>query len=88
MNFVVTILLSYFGKAWKKAAGYITLVLLLVVAIYGLVWYGQSIEGEKQVVKELKVYRNVREKIDETPASPDVSSAVERLRESGDVRKR
>ena len=88
MTFIVSILMGYLGSTWRKLALYGTGILVILLCLYGLVLYGKSLEGEKQVVRELKVYKSVREKIDETPVSPDISSAVERLRNSGDIRKR
>lgn len=88
MSFILTVLTGYLGTVWKKAALFGTIAFLVGITIYGIISYGQSIERDKQAVKEIKVYKNVREKIDNTPVSPTVDSAIERLRESGDIRKR
>jgi hypothetical protein len=88
MTFLWGILLRYFGGVWKKLAIYATGALLVALMIFGLVQYGKGVESEKQVTRELKTYKQTRKRIDEVPISPDVTTAIERLRGNGDIRQR
>jgi hypothetical protein len=61
-------------------------VLAAVVFIIGLIQYGRQTQKHKQEVRDLKDYKETRERIDEVEVSPDRDSALERLRRNKQVR--
>lgn len=61
-------------------------VSVAVVFIFGLVQYGKKTQKHKQEVKDLKDYKDTRERIDEAEVSSDRDAALERLRSNKQVR--
>ena len=56
------------------------------VFILGLIQYGKQTQKHKQEVKDLKDYKDTRERIDEAEVSSDRDAALERLRSNKQVR--
>lgn len=56
------------------------------VFIFGLIQYGKQTQKHKQEVKDLKSYKDTRERIDEAEVSSDRDAALERLRDNKQVR--
>lgn len=56
------------------------------VFIFGLIQYGKQTQKHKQEVKDLKDYKDTRERIDEAEVSSDRDAALERLRSNKQVR--
>lgn len=61
-------------------------VLAAVVFIFGLIQYGRQTQKHKDEVKDLKDYKETRERIDEVEPSPDRDAALERLRRNNQLR--
>ena len=61
-------------------------VLAAAVFIFGLVQYGRQTQKHKQEVRDLKDYKETRERIDEVEASPTRDAALERLRRNNQLR--
>jgi hypothetical protein len=56
------------------------------VFIFGLIQYGKQTQKHKQEVKDLKDYKDTRERIDEAEVSSDRDAALERLRSNKQIR--
>ena len=61
-------------------------VLAVGVFILGLIQYGKQTQKHKQEVKDLKDYKDTRERIDEAKVSSDRDAALERLRSNKQIR--
>jgi len=61
-------------------------VLAAVVFIFGLIQYGRQTQKHKEEVRDLKDYKETRERIDEVEPSPDRDAALERLRRNNQLR--
>ena len=61
-------------------------VLAAVVFIFGLIQYGRQTQKHKDEVKDLKDYKETRERIDEVQPSADRDAALERLRRNNQLR--
>jgi len=61
-------------------------VLAAVVFIFGLIQYGRQTQKHKDEVKDLRDYKETRERIDEVEPSPDRDAALERLRRNNQLR--
>lgn len=61
-------------------------VLAVGVLVLGLIQYGRQTEKHKQEVRDLKDYKDTRERIDEVEPSSDRDSALERLRDNNQLR--
>jgi uncharacterized protein HemX len=61
-------------------------VLAAGVFIFGLIQYGRQTQKHKQEVKDLKDYKETRERIDEVEVSPDRDAALDRLRRNNQLR--
>ena len=61
-------------------------VLAAGVFIFGLIQYGRQTQKHKQEVKDLKDYKETRERIDEVEVSVDRDAALERLRRNNQLR--
>lgn len=61
-------------------------VLAAVVFIIGLIQYGKQTQKHKQKVRDLKDYKETRERIDEVEPSVDRDAALERLRQNNQLR--
>jgi uncharacterized protein HemX len=61
-------------------------VLAAGVFIFGLIQYGRQTQKHKQEVKDLKDYKETRERIDEVEVSPNRDAALERLRRNNQLR--
>ena len=61
-------------------------VLAAGVFIFGLIQYGRQTQKHKQEVKDLKDYKETRERIDEVEVTVDRDAALERLRRNNQLR--
>ena len=61
-------------------------VLAAGVFIFGLIQYGKQTQKHKQEVKDLKDYKDTRERIDEVKPSADRDAALKRLLANKQVR--
>lgn len=61
-------------------------VLAVGVLVLGLIQYGRQTQKHKQEVRDLKDYKDTRERIDEVEPSSDRDSALERLRDNNQLR--
>jgi len=61
-------------------------VLAAVVFIFGLIQYGRQTQKHKEEVRDLKDYKETRERIDEVEPSSDRDAALERLRRNNQLR--
>ena len=61
-------------------------VLAAVVFIFGLIQYGRQTQKHKDDVKDLRDYKETRERIDEVEPSSDRDAALERLRRNNQLR--
>ena len=61
-------------------------VLAAIVFVFGLIQYGKQTQKHKREVKDLKDYKETRERIDEAQPSTDRDAALERLRRNKQVR--
>ena len=61
-------------------------VLAAGVFIFGLIQYGKQTQKHRQEVKDLKSYKDTRERIDEVEPSADRDAALERLRRNNQLR--
>lgn len=61
-------------------------VLVVGVLVLGLIQYGRQTQKHKQEVRDLKDYKDTRERIDEVEPSSDRDSALERLRDNNQLR--
>ena len=61
-------------------------VLAAVVFIFGLIQYGRQTQKHKEEVRDLRDYKETRERIDEVEPSSDRDAALERLRRNNQLR--
>ena len=61
-------------------------VLAAVVFIFGLIQYGRQTQKHKDEVKDLRDYKETRERIDEVEPSADRDAALERMRRNNQLR--
>jgi hypothetical protein len=60
--------------------------LAATVFIIGLIQYGRQTQKHKEEVKDLKDYKETRERIDEVEPSADRDAALERMRRNNQLR--
>jgi hypothetical protein len=60
--------------------------LAATVFVFGLIQYGRQTQKHKDEVKDLKDYKETRERIDEVEVSSDRDAALERLRRNNQLR--
>ena len=60
--------------------------LAAIVFVFGLIQYGRQTQKHKEEVKDLKDYKETRERIDEVEPSSDRDAALERLRRNNQLR--
>lgn len=61
-------------------------VSVAIVFVIGLIQYGKQTQKHKQEVKDLKSYKDTRERIDEAEPADTRDAALERLRSNKQVR--
>lgn len=71
----------------SKLGQYAAWLLGFLVTVFGLIQYGKMKQRKEDEVNDLKDYVEVKEKIDEVNPSDDRSSAIDRLRGNGVIRK-
>ena len=60
--------------------------LAATVFVFGLIQYGRQTQKHKEEVKDLKDYKETRERIDEVQPSADRDAALERMRRNNQLR--
>jgi len=61
-------------------------ILFVVSAVAAIFFAGKKDQRKEQEVRDLKAYKETKEKIDETPVSTDLKSAIDRLRKNNQLR--
>jgi len=60
--------------------------LAAIVFVIGLIQYGRQTQKHKEEVRDLKDYKETRERIDEVEVSVDRDAALDRLRRNNQLR--
>jgi hypothetical protein len=61
-------------------------VLAVAVLVIGLIQYGKKTQKDKQEVKDLKDYKNTRERIDAVKPANTRDAALKRMRDNNQIR--
>jgi hypothetical protein len=76
-------LIGFVGSRLKALVVSVSAAGALIAAAF---FYGRRTEAQKRTVKDLKAYKDTRERIDEADINTDRDAAIDRLRDNDQLR--